>query len=141
MARDESGALGLFERPEIRRGDWRDLDGSVVTQTRKRQCVFGAGLILTAGWALLTIQNENRFSGNEPLWMAAAQDSSTVRAHVNAREAALMHGDIFGALAECRWLLDKLESGWEPLRPYSELPADWRAQISAVCLRARDSPP
>lgn len=60
-----------------------------------------AGLTI-AGWlALLTFLGQAVWSSPQSLW---GDPADTIRAHMNARTAQLMHGDLFKAIDECTWL-------------------------------------
>lgn len=65
------------------------------------------GLILLGGLALSTFQNQAKWSDSLALWRQAESISAdTIRVHINARAAYIVHGDMFAAIDECGWLLD-----------------------------------
>lgn len=97
-----------------------------------------AGLLLLGWGALLTFENQGRFSSNGTLWTTA---SETIRSHVNARQAALDEGRMFDAIDECQWLLNAAKSPVEIPYPYSSLPPGWRRDVRKVCLEAAPSSP
>lgn len=81
------------------------------------------GLALGA-LALFTFLHHGSFRNEFELW----ETPDTVRAHINARQAALDRGRIDEALEECRWLLRAVE------REQVSDPQDVR-NIHRICLR------
>lgn len=87
------------------------------------------GLGLLGALALLTVQAQEPWRDSLALWSSAEHIASTIRVHVNRREAELFYGDPMNAIDECKWLLGAVRAGKTTRRE--------TADIGGMCFEAQ----